>query len=249
MHTKNDRILILLTNVHESSNKKKKTGFDVRELAIMIQELKSKWNQRTKSPKEFMDMLTFASARGGPAPIDPKSVEQGQQEPSVKEFLGDYDVINRIRNTEPIENLNPEDYLAILIPGGHGAMFDLAECNETADFLEDAYFESNAILCSVCHGAAAFIGMKHPENDEWAFLRDKNVTCISNEEEKNMDWVEEIPFMLEDKLKELGAKLSFAPKPHQPHVVVDERLVTGQNTESSKLVIERLTEMIESFKK
>ena len=51
------------------------------------------------------------------------------------------------------------------------------------------------------------------------------------------------PFLLETKLKELGAKFENG-EPWQEHVVVDEKLITGQNPQSSKLLAEKVLEKL-----
>jgi putative intracellular protease/amidase len=44
-----------------------------------------------------------------------------------------------------------------------------------------------------------------------------------------------VPFLLEDKLKERGG-IYEKSGPWQQHVVIDQRLVTGQNPQSAKAV-------------
>lgn len=49
---------------------------------------------------------------------------------------------------------------------------------------------------------------------------------------------QQVPWLLDAKLAEMGAKLTKGPGPWQPHVEVDGKLVTGQNPASSTGVAE-----------
>lgn len=54
-----------------------------------------------------------------------------------------------------------------------------------------------------------------------------------------------VPFLLEAKLKELGAEFSCGD-PWSPFVVVDGRVVTGQNPQSSELTAKKVLEILAS---
>jgi putative intracellular protease/amidase len=246
------KILILLTNASESPNSHFKTGFDIRELALMLQEFRAHSIRHEQTPKSFMDSVVFASLHGGPAPISPSSAEIGSKEQSVKDFLADEQVISRIRNTEPLESLNSNDFMAILVPGGHGPLFDLAQSERVGKFLEKCYFSpggetgQKCLICAVCHGVGCLIRMKNGQTGE-PFVKGRRLTCTSMPEENTERWANEMPFMLEEKMREMGALLTFAA-PHTSNVVVDERLITGQNTESCREVIQKMIQITESWK-
>ena len=63
------------------------------------------------------------------------------------------------------------------------------------------------------------------------------VTCFTNEEEKIAQKDKLVPFMLETKLKQLGAFFNEAA-PYEENVIVDENLITGQNPASAKKLAE-----------
>jgi len=65
------------------------------------------------------------------------------------------------------------------------------------------------------------------------FFFGKSFTGFSNEEEKAVDGVKLIPFLLEDKIAELGGKYEKADELWASKVVVDGRLITGQNPGSA----------------
>jgi putative intracellular protease/amidase len=66
------------------------------------------------------------------------------------------------------------------------------------------------------------------------------MTGFSNVEEEQVGLAENAPWLLEDRLKQLGADYSTAAEPWGAHVVVDRNLYTGQNPQSSAELAERL---------
>ena len=48
-----------------------------------------------------------------------------------------------------------------------------------------------------------------------------------------------VPFLLETRLKQLGAKFQEHP-PFTKHTVVDGKLITGQNQNSAKLIADEI---------
>ena len=71
----------------------------------------------------------------------------------------------------------------------------------------------------------------------------REFTGFSNEEEISVDQVKAVPFLLEDKIVGLGGKYTKAG-PWQEKVVVDGKLITGQNPASAgpigKAILEAL---------
>lgn len=62
------------------------------------------------------------------------------------------------------------------------------------------------------------------------------VTGFSNSEEEAVGKTAVVPFLLEDKLKELGGEYSKGAEDWGSYSVSDQRLITGQNPGSSKAV-------------
>jgi hypothetical protein len=60
--------------------------------------------------------------------------------------------------------------------------------------------------------------------------------------------MQKVPFLLEDKLKELGAKFERGDADWGAHVVTDGRLVTGQNPGSSTQVAKVAIQVLEKSK-
>lgn len=66
---------------------------------------------------------------------------------------------------------------------------------------------------------------------------------LSQEEEALIEQLEIIPFLLEEKLAQRGGKHIYG-KAWSENVIVDERLVTGQNPASAKQATLKVIELI-----
>jgi len=92
-------------------------------------------------------------------------------------------------------------------------------------------------VAAVCHAPAVFGGM-HDE-DGRPFISGRRVAGFTDTEEQAVGGTEKVPFLLEARLRELGAQFDAAPD-WQPHAVEDGHLITGQNPQSSGVVADRL---------
>jgi len=133
--------------------------------------------------------------------------------------------------TRSTRDVKAADYAAIYVVGGKGAMFDLPRDNALASLLAEAYMQG-AVIGAVCHGPAALVDVKL--GDGTMLVAGKAMTGFTNEEEAvfGKRWAKEFPWQLEDALRGRGARWQEAPL-MMAKVVVDWRLVTGQNPYST----------------
>jgi putative intracellular protease/amidase len=131
------------------------------------------------------------------------------------------------------------DYRLIYFAGGHGAMWDFAENTELQNLTRHIY-EKNGMISAVCHGVSGLFNIKLSDGS-W-LIQDKYVTGFSNVEEALVSFVSEVPFYLEDKLKERGAHYTKAMIPFVEFIELDERLITGQNPNSARKVASKALE-------
>ena len=68
-------------------------------------------------------------------------------------------------------------------------------------------------------------------------MKGKRVTGFANSEEEAVQLTKIVPFLVEDELKRLGGLYEKAPN-WQSFVIVDGRLITGQNPASSTAAAE-----------
>lgn len=176
--------------------------------------------------------VVVASPRGGPAPIDPRSA--GETRPEWAEAS------RRLQSTLPLDDVGSAEFAAIFLPGGHGTMFDFPGDARLAALLS-AFAAEDKPVAAVCHGPAGLVGARGPDGQ--ALVKGRKVTGFTNAEEKAVELVDEMPFLLESKLAELGGRFDGGPD-FQPHVVVDGLLVTGQNPASSAPAAEAVLRLL-----
>ena len=175
--------------------------------------------------------VTVASPLGGLSPVDENSMSCSNPEEWD-------DCIKILRKTKKLSEINPEEFDGVYFPGGHGPMFDLAENDEVKQTVE-YFFNSEKLVSAVCHGTAGLINAKN--KDGKSIFDKKFVTCFTNEEEGIVKLKELVPFLLETRIREIGANF-IAEKPWAEHVEVDGNLITGQNQNSALLIAEKIVE-------
>jgi putative intracellular protease/amidase len=129
-----------------------------------------------------------------------------------------------------LEEQRPADVDVLFVAGGHGAMEDLADSHALGR-LAVAVLESGGIVVAVSHGVAGLVTGERA--DGRPLVEGVEVTAFSNAEERLGGLADMAPWLLESRLRELGARL-LVGAPWTPHVVVSGRLVTGQNPQSSQ---------------
>jgi len=216
------KILMVVTN-HDHIDATHPTGLWLEEYAAPYQEFLA----------AGFDVVV-ASPKGGISPIDPRSLS-GE---IPKQWQA---AATRLQTTEALAGLDFQKFDAIVIPGGHGPLFDLANNEVLAKALQH-FATAGKIIGAVCHGPAGLVSAILP--DGTPFVAGKKLTAFSNSEEKIVQLDQLVPFLLEDKLKSLGA-VYVSDKPWATHVVVDGKLVTGQNPQSSSAFAKALVALLQ----
>jgi putative intracellular protease/amidase len=178
--------------------------------------------------------VDVASPQGG-------RVEADRFDPEVAynaRVLADTEAMRKLAATQPTAALKAQDYAAVYVVGGKGAMFDLPADAALGRLLARVY-EQGGIVAAVCHGPAALVDVRLADGS--LLVRGKALTGFSNEEEAlfGKRWAASFRFQLEDAMRERGARWEEAPL-MLPKLVVDGRLITGQNPYSTALVAEAL---------
>lgn len=215
------KVLFVVTNHDQLGRTGKPTGLWLPELTHPYYAVKGNGGPGTLN-------VVFASPKGGKAPIDPHSIDL--KDPDNKRFLADAQLKRQLENTIPLSKVNPGDYWGVLFVGGHGPMWDMPDDVNAQRIIRYVY-EHKSPVAAVCHGPAALVNAKL-SNGKY-LVAGKKLTSFSNAEEQQTGYEKVVPFSLETKLKERGAKFEAAP-PQKPKVVVDGMLLTGQNPASAR---------------
>lgn len=222
-------ILFVVTSHDQLGNTGKKTGSYIPEVAHPYQVL-------TKHGYK----ITFASPLGGSPPIDPGSLTAFQSDPEVVAFLADSNAQKALASSLTLDKVKVSDYAALVYPGGHGPMWDLVDDTRSHALIREA-FESGKFVASVCHGPAGLARVKL--SDGSYLVCGKRVSGFTNSEEEAVGLTSVVPFLLEDELKKNGGKYELVAD-WQPLVVVDGKLITGQNPASAQPMAEKLVELL-----
>lgn len=190
---------------------------------VWLEELAGPYHVLTQKGFE----VVIASTKGGKIPIDEVSLQEANFTEVAKAFHSNSKTMERLNNSMKLTDINVDDYLGFYIPGGHGVMAD--GTSAMTPIIEE-FAKKGKIVAAVCHGPAALTEAKL--NGEY-LVKGKKVTGFSNSEEKAVDKVNVVPFLPEDRLKERGGIYSKG-NDWTEHVVVDGKLITGQNPQSSE---------------
>lgn len=225
------KILMVLTSHSEMIDTDSTTGLWIGEFTDPYYEFRD---------KDYTVVL--ASPEGGSPPIDPMSKLTENITASNRRFVDDDFAKHALKHTLKLEDIEVSDYDAVFYPGGHGPMFDLAN-NEKSGQLIVEFLSQNKPVAAVCHGPAALLKAAELEP---SILSGKRVTGFSNAEEKLVFRSGNIPFLLEDKLKEVGGDYDSALLPFASHTEEDGLLFTGQNPLSAAPVAKALINFLET---
>lgn len=221
-------ILMVLTSHDQLGNTGRQTGF---------------WLEEFTAPyyvfKDAGAHVVVASPKGGQPPLDPKSHEPGSQTASTQRFQQDQQAQQVLADTVLLSSVSWEEFEGLFYPGGHGPLWDLSEDRDSITLIESMY-NANKPIGAVCHGPAVFRHAK--KHDGRSLVEGRKVTGFSNSEEEAVQLTKVVPFLVEDSLKKGGGIYSKGPD-WSSYVVVDGKLVTGQNPASSEEAARALLEL------
>ncbi|MDI1281609.1 type 1 glutamine amidotransferase domain-containing protein [Brevundimonas sp.] len=219
------KILMVLTSHDELGDTGKKTGFWLEEFAAPWYAL-----------KDAGAAIVVASPKGGQPPLDPKSDEPDAQTDDTRRFKDDTATQAVLANTVRLDSVSADGFDAVFYPGGHGPLWDLAE-DKTSIALIEAFAAADKPVAAVCHAPGVFRSVKG--KDGQSLVKGRKVTGFTNTEEEAVGLTDVVPFLVEDMLKANGGTYSKGAD-WSSYVLIDGKLVTGQNPASSREAAEAL---------
>ncbi|MEU8827568.1 type 1 glutamine amidotransferase domain-containing protein [Streptomyces sp. NPDC048636] len=219
------KVALVLTSHDQLGDTGRTTGFYLPEAA-------HPWKVLSDAGHE----VDLVSVKGGRPPMDGEDLT----DPVQQAFLDDPRMAGQLDHTTRAQDITPADYDAIVYVGGHGTMWDFPGNTDLAGIARDIY-EAGGVVAAVCHGPAGLVDITL--SDGSYLVAGKNVAAFTNEEEAAAGLTDVVPFLLQSKLEERGAKHTGAAN-FEPHVVVDGRLVTGQNPASATRLGEALVKVL-----
>jgi len=222
-----EKILFVVTSVSKLGDTEESTGYYLSEVTHPWEVLHHSYD------------IDIVSSEGGKAPVEGFDLN----DPVNKKVWENEDFYNKIMNTMVPNEVHPDDYKGIFFAGGHGAMWDFPKSTELVDIAVRIY-ANGGIIGAVCHGPAIFYNIKLSDGN---YLVDGlSVTGFTNEEETAVGRATVVPFLLESGLMERGANFTKT-EPNQPYVIVDKRVVSGQNPASATGVAENMLKLLDEI--
>lgn len=187
--------------------------------------------------------VDIASIKGGKIPVEPASLRWPLATDADRRFMKDAVAQSKLQHSIPIAKVNPSQYDVIFLAGGWGAAYDFAQSNQLAKVITTAHAKG-VILGSVCHGALGLVNAK--AKNGVPLLKGRKATGVTNLQVKQLG-ISMTPKHPETELRKVGAlfesKTAFWDA-FATHVVVDGKIVTGQNQNSGGETSHRILELL-----
>lgn len=222
------KILAVVTSTSTMGASGKKTGYELTELARAYYVFTANGFE-----------VDIASPLGGTPPI---IIDKEDMSKYDYAFMNDPVAQSKALNTIAVKEAIGNDYEAIYFVGGKGAMFDFPY-DTMVQSLVSQHYESRKLIGAVCHGPAALVNVTLSNGT--LLLSKKKVSGFTNNEEIFLipDPLEIFPFMLQSKMQEQGAIFEEGDM-YLENVVVDNRIITGQNPWSTWKLAESMVHQL-----
>lgn len=212
MSIESKRILFIITSASIIGPRQRQTGYEFSEVAGPYLTFVAEGHR-----------VDFASLQGGRPPED-----GFDDSDSASVIFRQSTGFGRLNESSGLADVDLDAYDGIFFPGGLGPMVDLLHDPRVKQAIAHTY-DRGSVVGAVCHGPVALLGVTLA--DGASLLNGKEVAAFTAAEEEGHS-KDDVPFMLDAALIAQGARHTHAD-PFEPHVVVDGRLVTGQNPASA----------------
>jgi len=198
---------------------------------------------------EFLDAnmeVDVASIKGGEIPIDPYSFYYFLKSEQDKRYSEDEVFQAKVQNSIPVKNVDFKSYDIVFFAGGWGAAYDMAS-EVVAEKVSEAYYNSDVLFGSVCHGALAFTEAKDKNGDY--LVKGRTMTGVTQKQIETFG-ISYTPKHPEEELRKAGAVYKANQNKRIDQfatiTVVDEekRFITGQNQNSSHETAQTIMEIL-----
>lgn len=225
------RILNVVTNVSHYEDPSEPTG-------LWLSELTHAYHVFAKAGYE----QTIVSPKGGVAPLEPRSLKFPNYNRSAKAWRTNDRKMMLLHRTMSAEQVDPTDFDAIYFTGGHAVMFDFPD-SPALQRITREIFEHGGVVSSVCHGYCALLNTTLSNGE--LLVAGRKLTGFAWSEEILARVDKLVPYNVEAEMKKRGAHYGKGLIPFASHVVVDGRLVTGQNPGSAKATAKKVVAVLE----
>ncbi|WP_018599741.1 type 1 glutamine amidotransferase domain-containing protein [Mycobacterium sp. 155] len=224
------RILNVVTNVSHYEDPSERTG-------LWLSELTHAYHVFVEAGYE----QTIVSPKGGFSPLEPRSLKFPNYDKSARAWKADDAKMALLANTSSPDEIDSADYDAIYFTGGHAVMFDFPD-SQGLQRITREIFERGGIVSSVCHGYCGLLNTTL--SDGSLLVAGRKLTGFAWSEEVLARVDKLVPYNAEEEMKKRGALYEKGLIPFASYVVVDGRLVTGQNPASAKATAKKVVSVL-----
>ena len=183
--------------------------------------------------------VDVASIEGGEIPIDPTSFIWFLEAPSDKRFQQDPTLRAKVKNSERIDDVDFMAYDIIFLSGGWGAAYDLGTSETLGRKISEAW-AAGKVIGGVCHGPLGLLLAKDETGEP--LVKGRRLTAVTDKQVEQLG-ISMTPQHPERELRSAGALFESETALQDMfanHVVVDGRLVTGQNQNAGTETAEKM---------
>lgn len=176
--------------------------------------------------------VDLASIQGGQIPIDPVGLKWPVASASDKRYLKDPLFQSKVSRSYQIDQVDTTQYDIVFLAGGWGAAYDFGQSAELGEKVAIAY-ANGAIVGGVCHGPLGFL--QAYGEDGKLIVEGRRISAATDKQIAELG-ITHTPMHPERDLRAVGVVFEAESKFRDVFantVVVDERIVTGQNQNSS----------------
>ncbi len=117
--------------------------------------------------------------------------------------------------------------------------------NQALKNISEKIYQQGGIVSAVCHGVGGLSPLQ--DKDGKSLIAGRTVTGFANIEETLSGVKSQVPFLLQNQLIERGAKYKRGLVPFTSYVIADDRIITGQNPQSSKEIAEAVMKRLKTI--
>lgn len=206
------------------------------------------WLESIASPyyifKEAGFKVCIASPCGGRVPIDPQSQSIIVASRQTKCFMKDDQAIDFISHAIPLKEIDNNEFDAVFMPGGKGALWDLSN-NEILERLLQGFILQNKPVAFL--GEALVSMLRLHDFQGKLYIKGRRVTASTNSEGKSTGLTSILPLLIEDALVAVNALYSKG-EDFLSFVVTDGNIISGQNPASAATIAKQTITQVENNK-
>ena len=216
--------------------------------ALFIVSEEGYWGEECTEPLTALSdagvEVTVATPSGAPPEIDERSVDPDTVgEETAEHVRGIHDSDDRLNDPEALAAVDPSEYDAVVLPGGHGTVWDVNQDRHARAALRGAV-EGDGTALVVCH-AVGILGFTWG-SDGSRIVDGRSVTGFPDAWEADIVDANDVlpdgrklPYWVEEEVTAAGGNWD-AELDAETSVTVDGDLITARGPESSAAAAETL---------